>query len=479
MRREPIDAAIIASIALAFGAAARLSGGFDQPFWIDETFTGAIAGQRDWAGLLHQVHADVNAPLYYVVTYAWASVAGLSNAALRLPSAVFGILAAIVAIIGTTALGRRTCLLWGALLGLWAPGIAQASEARCYALLLLTATATTVAFARLLAEADRRAASVWAGLGALTVLTHYFAVPLILAQGLILVVVHRGRALRLWPALGFLLPAVGWIGFHAQRLGQFSHPDVAWYAPLSMEALPSVAAYVLNHLPGIGAVLVTSIALIMRRRRQETAAPGLGLAVWVAAASMIGLAIVIAGGMLRPSFSYRYGIPFVPGLLLGMAAALNVASHGRTVVAVIVVSLFGAPVALLDGPSRSYSFEAAAGSIADKGVTRLVFLWDHPSSPVQDDAQMRDVAAFFIRRAGRDVDVVNVVNPWREDPHPRLLEAAGSEPRTAILWVYDAALPKTAALAHPPRIAQDDPAWACRNHGTDPFVALVCLREGG
>ena len=90
---------------------------------------------------------------------------------------------------------------------------------------------------------------------------------------------------------------------------------------------------------------------------------------------------------------------------------------------------------------------------------------------------MQAVGGFFLARAGHPVEVVALRTPWTQDLQPAFLAAAGSDPATALLWVYDANLPQTAALAHPPRIDANDPAWRCRNHAAAPFVALVCLRQ--
>lgn len=476
-RRRGLDGIGLAAIAaLLIGTAIRFGAGQAAPLWIDETFTGAIAGQPDLAGLLHQIRADVNAPLYYVAVYLWSAIAGISNVALRLLSALFATAAVLLALRGTAGLDRRLCLLWGSLLGLWLPGLHFASEARCYALLLLAATAATLAFARLLTEPTRQAAWAWAALGALAILTHYFAAPLVAAQGLVFLLRHRADALRCWPALGAFLPALAWIAYHAPRLAAFGQPDLAWYALVDSANLPLIVWSVLTSSGSI--LLVVAMILLVWRRlrgRPVVAATTESVAGGVVLASLLGLAIVLVVGMVRPSFIPRYCVPYVPGMLLGLALVVRSASPLWPRLPVVAVLLFALPALILPNPTRSYSFEAASEAMAKAGVRRLVFLWDHPSSPVQDPAQLRAVGGFFLTRAGHPAEVVAVQNAWREDPQPALLAAAGAASDTAILWLYDSDLPKTAALAHPPRIETLDPSWRCRNHATAPFVALVCL----
>ncbi len=471
-------------LALLFGTAIRFGIGHGRPLWIDETFTGAIAAQVDLASLLRQLRADVNAPLYYVVMFLWSSVAGISNTALRLPSAIFGTVACLLIFRGGAGIDRRVAMLWSGFVSLWMPGLLYGGEARCYALLLLASTATTLAFAGLLATPTRHRACIWAGFAAATILTHYFALVLVVAQGALFTIFHRRQASTMLPAALPFLPAVAWTAYHGPRLAAFAQPDVAWYEPVRIADLPSIWDYVLNSA-GIVVLLVIAItvALSSRSPEQETtgsnrssASPNASTMRAVFAASLIGALGMIALGMMRPSFVPRYLVPFVPGLLLGVALAANAADRVSAYAPVLVLVLFGLPlVRLADLRGTSFNFERASEALAAADATRLVFLWDHPSSPVQDPGQMRAVGGFFLARIGRPVDVVAVANAWRDDPEPALLAAAGSDPAAAILWVYDLSLPKTAAIAHAPRIARD-PAWTCRDHGTAPFGALLCVR---
>ncbi|SFM16888.1 glycosyltransferase family 39 protein [Methylobacterium pseudosasicola] len=468
---------LIASAAFLVGSVIRIFTGHELPLWIDETFTGAIADQPSGRDFLHQIWADVNAPLYYCFMYNWVAVAGLSNDMLRWPSTIFSLAAVLLAYRGISALDRTTRLIWGALLSLWLPGLYQASEARCYALLLLITLATTLVFAKLMASPNRRLACCWGILASLSILTHYFAALLIIAQGFAFLVVYRTRALRIWPAGLFFIPTALWISYHLPRLLEFGNPDVAWYAILGPQHLPFIINYVLN---SFGFILILIVAAILILKNPSPAWDWERRSLFlVAAASAAGLLILIAVGMMRPSFTLKYAIPFMPGILLGVALTIERAARHWPRLPALAIFLFGLPM-LLDFDAtalrKAYSFEAASTVIERAGAKRVVFLWDHPSSIMQDTAQMRAFGGFFLARSGRTIDVVNVANPWREDPQPRLLAAAGSEPGTAILWVYDRLVPKTAALAHPPHIERLDPAWQCRDYTTAPYAALVCLR---
>ena len=476
-RADPLT--VIAIVAFVIGVVIRAGAGFHLPLWIDETFTGAIVDQDSLHAFVHQLRSDVNAPLYYCVMFIWTKLAGLSNDALRWPSLIFSISAVLLAFRGTGRLDKTTCLLWGSLLSLWIPGMAQASEARCYAMLLLIATASNLAFFRLLESPKLNIAVYWASLSALGILTHYFTAPLVAVQGVAFVAIHRSRCRRAWPALLLFIPAGAWITYNAQRLMAFGDPDVVWYNTIGMQNVPVIVGYALNATEFAVIVAVASL-FVLARARTRVMSIASGEAAVVAWVSVLALLLLLLIGAFRPIFSLRYCVPFIPGLLLGVALIIRASSRVWPAFPVFAISLFGC-LSLLNfnvGSAReAYSFESAAATIENAGAKRLVFLWDHPSSKVQDPAQMRALGGFFFDRATHPIEVVNVANPWREDPQPRLLAAAGPDGDTAILWVYDRALPKTAALTHAPHIEHLDPSWTCRDHAEAPYVALVCLRR--
>ncbi len=100
-----------------------------QEFWLDEaaSFRRAITGQQ-----------SSNAALYYLLLRGWVAIAGQSEAALRLLSAISGTLFVLVVIwAGRTILERRAGL-WGGLIAAINPiHIYYSQEARAYALLTL------------------------------------------------------------------------------------------------------------------------------------------------------------------------------------------------------------------------------------------------------------------------------------------------------------------------------------------------------
>jgi uncharacterized membrane protein len=82
-----------------------------------------------------------------------------------------------------------------------------AQETRAYALLTLVVALSLWAFARALTRPGPRALALWAGAAALAMLTHYFAVFIVAAEGLWLLAGTRDRRAVL--AAGAPLVALG------------------------------------------------------------------------------------------------------------------------------------------------------------------------------------------------------------------------------------------------------------------------------
>ncbi len=485
-RRWPRALLIIAVLALLTALWLELWVQRTDPFWLDESWTGAIVGQRGWIDTFHQIYWDVNAPLYYVLMHLWQGVFGLSDAAMRAPSLICAILTPLALIfIPTGALPRAERLTWAALVALWFPGLCFAQEARCYSLLLFVSTLQTLAFLRLMQRPDTGRAAVWAALGSTAILTHYDAVLLGAVQGVIYLAVHRMKAVKTWPAALLFLPAFGWLAYHLPRIEAFTRPDIAWYSPLRPYQLWAVLGYIAGREPQLWALaFIATGSLTVRfawpgrgRFDQPTAAAWYG-----ALAATAGALVLIAIGFFRPSFTYRYLTPFAPGLLLGFVLILRLlgarrahAAFAALIVAFAVLSGWALEHMHFRMAPRRYNFERASAALAQARPQRLVFLWDHPVDPVLHPEQLAALGGFFLHRSGVPTPVDAVILKPGEDPNARLI-AEARPPGSAILWLYDTVVQGTAANRSPPAIAQRDPSWRCRQYGRGRFGVLACTR---
>ncbi len=491
-RRRGGDLAGRAAIALACAAIAattvlRFYIGKGQPLWLDETWTGAIAATEGWGAFWRQVYLDVNAPLYYLVIHLWQAVGGLSNDSLRLPSAIFGALAPLlIAFARVEGLSRPARLTWAALVAMWIPGVWFSGDARCYALLLLLTTAQTLAFVRLLRAPDTGRALIWCALAALSILTHYHAAILGAFQGLAYLALARGKAVRTWPAALVFVPVAAWLAWHAPRIALFAQPDVAWYQLLRFDRLGRVASYVPGSQDlGLALIAIGVAALVLGlilTRKPEPSRERTGV-LWIAVlTAALGAVLVVAMGFWRPSFTDRYLIPFVPALLLGIVlVAQGLARRFAWTYAAVIVAAMAVlwPWAQrdLDRGWRFYNWEVASADLIKARPTTLVWLWDHPATPVMETSQLGPVGGFFFARAGHPVQVTSIQVRASQDPNPILLRAAAA-PGSAILWTYDIGVRGTAAIRHRPNIEALDPSFKCRNYARGSVGVVACDRAG-
>jgi len=474
----------------------------NTPLSIDEVWTGMIAAQSSMGGLIRQCQLDVNAPLAYVLQWLWAPIGGLSNAGLRLPSTLFVCATPLLALAPRRLAPRTVRFTWAALLACWLPALTFAQQARCYGLILLLATASTISFARLMRRPSLGAAILWCSIAALLILGHYFALILAACQGLAYLVIHREKAVRTWPAALAFIPALISLAWKAAELSHFAKPGVSWIDRLDLDALPSVLGFLtggrlLAVILAMGLVAGLVAEIRARRWDAQPAVTEAGAAEnWTAenraALRAAALAAVLATGLsiglgfVFPILTPRYLTFGVPGLLLGMALMAGRFARNLPIIpALLATSAFvfvlrlGA-LAILDrppAPDGAFSFEPAASSLIARRPQRLVFFWDNPVAQGGDTSQLAQVGGFFFTRAGHPIIVDAVSDTRGADPNTVLLSKARA-PGTDILWMFDRDVDGTAAVAYPPDISRRDPRWACRDFGGGGDIGiLACHRR--
>jgi len=191
--------ALLAGLLIA--AAVRLYRIDAQSLWNDEGNSLRLA-ERSLGALIDAAARDIHPPGYYLALKGWIALAGTSELALRLPSALAGLLTVAVA----SALGRRLSetgagALAGLLVALSPLAVYYSQETRMYALLGLLAALSMAVFAAWLERITRgRSAGRWAvALGLINaagLYTHYAFPFTLLAQGALLALWLAGRAQR-------------------------------------------------------------------------------------------------------------------------------------------------------------------------------------------------------------------------------------------------------------------------------------------
>jgi hypothetical protein len=457
------------------------------PLWLDETWTAAIVSAPDWRSFWREVYLDVNAPLYYLVMRPWSAVFGLSDFALRLPGLIGVAGAAVIAARSRVkGLSSEARLAWGALLFFWW-GVGTFLDARCYGLLLAISTFQCVAFGQLMEAPTTGKARTWIAVCALAILTQYYAVFICAAQGLIYLGVHRGRAVRSWPALLLLTPALAWGAFHAPRLIQFARPDVAWHDPVDALLAIDFTAFTIGASSlalSAGVVLTVAAAsllprLIGREARDDDRSNS-AHAWTIAAAGALALAIALLSGVLRPSLTARYLVPIVPSMLLAVVLCARATAGARLAYGALAILYLGFAadparlVAKLTAGSP-YGDEPGSALLMSQGVTDVVFIWDHPAARIMDPGSLRRLGSVFFQRQARPVGVTPLIVTEGQDPNPLAL-AAATGARPGVIWIFDRT-GRTAARTAPPRLPQIDPRWTCRPYGDGIIGSVACYRR--
>ena len=238
----------------ALAAALRLSTLDLQSLWYDEAFTPVhVLHGSLWATLRGVSHSENSPPLWYLLEWADTRVLGTGAVALRLPSALAGIATVPVAwAIGEQLAGRRAALMSAAIVAVNPLFVWYSQEARVYGLFVLTIAIAMLCFLR--AErlppsdpASRRRLAAFALSGSVALLTHYFAVFLLIPMVLWLAR-DRARRRAALPAIAALvivgaalLPLIAAQGGHGtQWIGRW---------PLS-ERLQAIPQYYLTGYSG-------------------------------------------------------------------------------------------------------------------------------------------------------------------------------------------------------------------------------------
>ncbi len=218
-----------------------------QSLWLDEGSSWALS-RAGWDHLLGELLNPTAAyPLYHLMLKGWTALFGDSEAALRMPSALAGALAAPLIYLAALecarlhGAGSRFTLhgLAAATIALTAPyAIWYAQEAKVYALLLCCAAALTWLTLRAVRTGARRD---WTALGAMALgalFVHRLAVLLALAVGVVALLARppapRWRPL-VWAGAG--LAAAGLVAAMALGLGSETAATGAYIPAGPLEAL--------------------------------------------------------------------------------------------------------------------------------------------------------------------------------------------------------------------------------------------------
>jgi mannosyltransferase len=332
-----VPRALIALTALA--AALRLPTLGSQSLWLDEALTGRLA-RGSLGDLLHRVATEeANPPLFYLLEWVWTRVAGTTEVALRLPSALFGIaLVPVAYAIGRRLGGQRAAVALGALVAVHPLLVYYSQEARGYAAVAL---ACAIGFACFLDALEGRRTLWWALASAVALGCHYFAIFPVAIQAAILLA-RRGRAVL--PALAAVaLAGAALLPLLAEQVGGDHTDNVTGGTGLAERVKGAATSWLVGERGAaidnlewlVGALLLAGVALVVLHRARAALLPA---AVGGGAAALIGLAALGGADYLNnrntlPALAIALAVPALgfaagrrAGVALGAAAAVAMAT---------------------------------------------------------------------------------------------------------------------------------------------------------
>jgi uncharacterized membrane protein len=302
----------------------RLYGLDAQSLWADEGFSWRLARAETVANCLELARADVHPPGYFLLLRAWTSVAGDSEVALRIPSAVAGVLAVVVLyLLGARLFSKREGLVAAALLTpLWC-GVYYSQEARPYVFLLLLTEVAALAWLSCMADVEhgrpsrRRALLGWWVAAAALCWVHYFGMAMVLLLALAAAwlaprtrVGARAIALLVVPVLLLCLP---WSPAMVETIGRGSNWIVQPLPWSSLSWLHWLAGESWLVTGSAGLFLLLSLPSLWRARPARLGRSDRLLVGWLIAAWAGALAF---SWLVLPVFTRRNMLICLPPALL-------------------------------------------------------------------------------------------------------------------------------------------------------------------
>lgn len=165
-----------------------------QSFWDDEGYTVRLMRMSLPSMIRAVPQSESTPPPYYVLSWVWSRLFGISEWGLRSFSALCGTALVAVAYLTASRLGSKPAGILAALLVATNPLLIWYSqEARVYAMLSVVAGLSLLTFLMAMDGKSRRVTSWWCASAAAALCTHYFALFLVAPEAFILLYRRRDR----------------------------------------------------------------------------------------------------------------------------------------------------------------------------------------------------------------------------------------------------------------------------------------------
>jgi 4-amino-4-deoxy-L-arabinose transferase-like glycosyltransferase len=337
-------------------------------------FTKMMAAIRDTEG---------TPPLYYIVAWVWARVAGSDPVGLRLLSALFGIGTVLALFYAAATLVSRRAGLIAALLGATSPLLVWYSqEARSYALgvLLITVSLWLTASIARSGTASHSRLVTWAAVCGVALTVHYFTVFVVTAEAVWLVVVLRKQRRA---AIG-AVAAVALVGLALVPLARMQRSNTGYIGsePLLRRLLQVPAQFLAGPQPSVQllaavglAPLAVAVWLLVRQggareRSGAVFAVGVGFA-----ALLVPVALSLGGidYLLPRNLLFAW-----PAVAIAAACGLAAGAPNRmALAATVALCLLGTVIVVVTASEPKFGqadWRAAARAAGDPVANRLVVI---------------------------------------------------------------------------------------------------------
>lgn len=317
---------VILVLTTLFAAFLRLYHLGTEPLWLDEAITWQFA-----AGPISAMFADCHSPLYYLITGAVLSVAGVSEFTLRLPAAIFGILTVPLVYLLARAADRSepVALLAAAIFALSSWAIWSSQEARMYSMVTFTAALFLYWYLRTEKAPVPFNQYILGVTAALLILSQYLAAILVIVVGAYALLAGR----RWWqPVIALTICLAPVILQIVAEAGQYVGHKSFGYSGISYVIMTMVSVsgrWML--IPVFSMMFIIGIIAIARQNRS--------MAAFCAAACIMPLlALAIAGEWIQ--MMPRYAIFILPLGSIVLASVIDIPQRHITtgLSAVLIIS---------------------------------------------------------------------------------------------------------------------------------------------
>ncbi|MEX1006724.1 MAG: glycosyltransferase family 39 protein [Acidimicrobiia bacterium] len=393
-----------------------------QSLWFDETATAALVHRSLWSAIRYAVANEPMTSLYLLVLRTWSLPFGESEVALRSFSVIFGV-ALVPAMYALTArlFTDRTALVAGLLTAVSATVVAEAQQARQYALVLLLVALATLCFVRAVEIGTQQSWLLYALVAAVAVYAQILVLFVVAGHALSLLALQksdvRWRSV-LVAAGGFTLAMIPLFAAILRRGGS----GLDWIKPVTWARVQHTFEMFAG---GTGYLLLAALvacAFAFRAALRTWAHSGRGIDAWRYTLLITWLFVPMIGILLvsfvRPLFVNRYMIGALPAFVILTAAGIT-AMRPRQLAAGYLVALVVLSAVVLVDWLGSDTTTAHTGVPREDWRGAVTYVLAHAGSGDAVVVQPRHLETaweYYFRRHGspRDAPVLALGGPFED-----------------------------------------------------------------